>query len=396
MEITRTIWGRIVARLRGEVTTDTLEAYRRAGTGIHEALDALEGKRLDAKIKGQSAWDLPNATQIQVLCTWNAYALQSLGNAFLDADYAYDPVTIGFVPQITADQAMDYYSQVEPWLSRARQAEQNSAYRLDMKIPHSLPAWREVEPCPRAHLDAMLAAVTALELHIEHALHVFEGQGTPADKQDQAQKIYQLHADARTKAEYAQNMMQERVSQDLHERIEVHAQGAIERYFLLGQYLSMPSLIKPVALSNTSEYLGDNGFDRWCMTDPVTKEELKRDPQAVKAIDLMWQFDPNHQKTLKLQAQLDLLLRERQIDYAKRKNGELFGRFMCTPYAPIYVAQKNLEILGERILKGQQFTLEVSCEGVNLGEEFTREVVVGPFGTVPDLDYCDPNVKEDH
>jgi hypothetical protein len=116
------IWTRVLAFVKGEVNTNLLEAFRRAGATIHEQLDRAEKTRFELKSDGQNAWTANNASQLELLCTWNAFALQTLGDEFLDSDYAADPSTIGFVPQITAEQAQGFYDQVERWLSRARQA----------------------------------------------------------------------------------------------------------------------------------------------------------------------------------------------------------------------------------------------------------------------------------
>jgi len=53
-------------------------------------------------------------------------------------------------------------------------------------------------------------------------------------------------------------------------------------------------------------------------------------------------------------------------------------------------------LYGERIGRGMEFTIEISAEGVNVGEEFRREIVRGPFGPAPGVDYCDPDVKGPH
>ena len=116
---------------------------------------------------------MPLNTQAQLLCAWNAFVLQTLGDQFLEADARLEPATAGFVPPVTADQVMDFYSQVEGWVSRANQARSNSAYRLDVQVPADLTTWTKVEPCPKAHLEGTLAAAQAARVHAEAALTVF-------------------------------------------------------------------------------------------------------------------------------------------------------------------------------------------------------------------------------
>lgn len=116
-----------------------------------EALEQAERERLHAAAEGRTPWTMPPAKQAELLCTWNAFVLQTLGNAFLDADYRDNPATVGFVPPITADQVLRFYTPVEGWLTRAQQAHADPNFRLDVAVPADVPAWSEVEPFPNSH-----------------------------------------------------------------------------------------------------------------------------------------------------------------------------------------------------------------------------------------------------
>jgi hypothetical protein len=175
------IWKRALAFVGNEIDAELLEAYRRAGSGIHDQLETASRKRLDLKLEGKNVWTSDRGSQLALLCTWNAHALQTLGDQMLDADYKANPATSGFVPRVTAEQAQGFYDQVEPWLSRARQASINPNYQIDVNLPATLPKWSEVEPCPRPHLDAMMAAVKHIQLHADAAFAGLELDNTPDD-----------------------------------------------------------------------------------------------------------------------------------------------------------------------------------------------------------------------
>lgn len=136
-----TLWNRFCAKVTGEVSADTLEAYRRASLAVYDALRHLDLHRERARDDGKSAWDMGPAAKAETLCAWNAFVLQTLGDRFLEADYQGDPHTKGFVPPITADQILAFYTPVEGWLNRAQQAHLNPDYKLDMPVPSQLPAW---------------------------------------------------------------------------------------------------------------------------------------------------------------------------------------------------------------------------------------------------------------
>ncbi len=129
------LWGRMMAKLGGEVPADVLEAYRRAGGEVYQLLDDLAGRRLDIVLGTGDAWSVAPATQAALVCGWNAFALQLIGDQLLAADYEADPSSVGFVPPATAQEALGFYGQVAAWLERARGAERNPSFVLDVAVP---------------------------------------------------------------------------------------------------------------------------------------------------------------------------------------------------------------------------------------------------------------------
>lgn len=401
------------AALTGEVPADTLEAYRRASLAVYDALERCQAHRTSAKEQWQNAWTLPAATQAEILCTWNAFVLQTLGDRLLDADYANDPDTKGFVLPITADQILRFYGQVEEWLNRAQQAHYNPDYKLDVAVPVELPAWSDVEPCPNAHLFGMMEALQAVRDHTEATL-IFLNSSPPHNKEQEKSlnAIRQLHAAAQTKARYADEMMGSDPSRDVHERVKEHVKEAIEQYYLLGQFLAMPdlaakSLAPPTSVDEAKiarrerkarlkarPLPGESGFDMWCLTDPHSLPRWKMDKQARQArqaIKQLWELDPDPRHTLQIQAEIDTALERGDIDYARDKWGQKLGHFYRAPWGPVYYAKRPVTIGGIRLRALEQFIFNVSCEGMHLGAGFTREIMVGNFQPTARFDYGDPN-----
>jgi hypothetical protein len=71
---------RVVAGLRGEQSAEVLEAYRRAGGVVYAELTATEELRGQFVGEKLSPRQLPSAVASQLLCTWNAYVLQTSAN----------------------------------------------------------------------------------------------------------------------------------------------------------------------------------------------------------------------------------------------------------------------------------------------------------------------------
>ena len=410
MTATPTLWGRILSRLQGEIPADTLEAYRRASLAIYEQLDHVETHRANCKSEGLNPWTVPPATQAEILCAWNAFVLQTLGNEFLEADYKSDPATIGYVPPITADQALAFYSQVEGWLTRAQQAHVHPGYRLDVAVPAALPAWSEVEPCPNAHLRGMLEAMKAVSDHCAAAMLFLDETTPPTEKagQEQLHAIRSVYAAASTKARYAREMHGSRPTPDVHERVEEHVKAAIEQFYLLGQLLAMPRLADvappretsaPIAAPTEKRKMtlpGQPGFNMWRLTDPDSLERWKSDPQARLAIKTMWELDSDPARTLAIQAEIEDAFERGDIAYAVSRDGKRLGHFFCCPWAPVYIVKRPLRLGGQSLQTMQQFVFDVTAEGVNLGESFTRHIKVGAFTSTSRVEYGDPNAPPDH
>lgn len=413
MPSTPTFWGRFLSRLHGEVSADTLEAYRRASLAVYDQLDHVEQHRARCKTEGQNPWTVPSATQAEMLCAWNAFVLQTLGNEFLEADYRDNPATVGFVPPITADQVLAFYSQVEDWLTRAQQAHVNPGYGLDVDVPADLPPWSEVEPCPNAHLHGMLKAMEAVTEHTKAAMLFLDETPPPSEKakQDQLNAIRGVFATASTKARYARDMHGDNPTPDVHERVEEHIKAAIENFYLLGQLLAMPQLADVVARRNAPPPVptaprppkkrktalpGEPGFNMWRMTDPDSLERWKQDPEARFALKTLWELDPNPARTLEMQAEIDEAFQRGDIAYATDRYGKRLGHFFCCPWGPVYITKRPITLGGQRLGTMQQFVFDVTAEGVNLGEEFTREIKPGTFTPTTKFEYGDPNEPPDH
>lgn len=382
---------RVRAALKGEVDASALEAYRHAGAAVFAKLEAAEQLR-----PGVDAWAPSPAQASQLLATWNAYCLQTLAEQLLDADFAADPGTVGFVPPVTAEQVRRLFAQVPMWLSRAAQAAENPRYDLssELVLPADLPPWVEVSPCPHTHLTAMLSASRAIRERSEAAMSDLT-KAVPADREDDAARLRQLAADAASAADYAADMVAPRLDRQLHEDIEARLHHALERYYRLGQLAAMPSLIatldQPPAASPRGQRPTEmSGFDPWCLTDPASRETWKRDPAARRAVDNLWRFDPDPPATLAVQQQIDQAEQDGSIARATDEYGRPLGHYFCCPWSAVYEVRRPVVIAGQRLPVGTQFAFDVSAEEVDEGGAFVRRLITGPFSRTDRVDYCDP------
>ena len=397
---------RLRAAARGEISADTLEAYRRASLAVLELLDRTETGRETARALGETAWKVPPGGQAEALCAWNAYVLQNLGTAFLDADYRDDPATKGFVPPITADQVTAFFTPVQGWLGRAQRAAADPHYTLDVPIPADLPAWSDVEPCPNSHLHGMLHAMRDIRERARTAVH-FLGDAPPEEDKEAKQfhAIRGLFASAEAKARYADDLHGTNPTQAVHELVEPSIKEAIETFHVVGQLVAMPSLANPIATpppppvapkTPTIPGPGQPGFDPWCLTDPDAADAMRRDREAREAVERLWRYDPDPTATLRLAAEVQAAVVRGEIKPALNSRGMKLGHFFCCPWATVYEVRRPVTLGGTRLKTYDQFVLDVTAEGTELGHPFKRQIKKGSYQPTDKFEYGDPDEAPDH
>lgn len=399
------LFGQLWARLSGEVSADTLEAYRRAGLAVHDLHADTDRRMEELKAAGSTMWSTTTGTQAERAFTWNAFVLQTLGDEFLDADYRVQPSTAGFVPSVTAEQIMSFYAPVATWLSLARQAQSNPAYKPDVGLPAELPPWSKVEPCPTSHMEGMLAATRILRTHAEAEMAGIDETTPPPEHERAIQSMRERFAAANSKADYAERLWATKPPADLHEQIEIQAKEALESYFELGQLAAMPSLADPAKrLAGEAELRTARsakpgrkvsrrkraGDDPWVLTDPGTLARWQRDPAARQAIQYMWENDPDPARTVAIQGEIQDAMDRGAVEYATNPSGAPVGPYNCCPWAPVYIAKRAVTIDGTRLQPLQQFTYDVSAEDIPEGGTFERQILVANFTPTDKIDYCDP------
>jgi hypothetical protein len=404
---------RVRAVLRGERRADALETMRRAGASVYGELAEAEKARATLMIDQKNVWTAEPAVGGHLLATWNAFVLQTLGEAMLDADYVVDPGTVGFVPPVTFEQTWSWLATAAEWLSIAQQARANPDYdpRDLFDLPSDPPAFVEVEPCPQAHLEAMLAAIPSVRQHAELALFDLDKSSQADDsprqltrprqinRKRQLNRLRQVAAEASAAADYAASLRTSSADRSLHEYVEKHLKRSLVLWFHLGQLAAMPALIAgyhqgfgPVRV-DAATLPGGPRFDPWCLTDPRSISTWQADPRARRAIAMLWATDPEPAATLAIQAAIDRAMADGHIVRAPSR-GEGGLHYYCCPWSPIYQVRRPVRLGGRELSTVQQFTFDVSGEELAEGGEFIRRIITGPFRDTTKVDYCDPTGED--
>lgn len=234
----------LAAKMHGEVPAAAVEAYRRAGAVAYQ--DMLEAEQLRTRLAaaGGSIWTASRNQSSQMLCAWNAFALQTLGDELVDGVYRAETHT-GFLPPVTAEQAVVFLSQVEQWSARAHRAASDPTYNVaaHIVVPAPLPTWISGQPRPKTHTRAMLAAARAMRARAEAALSDLLRTVQPASKVSAVSLLKGLAAEADSVTSFGESLWSPDATTAVHEQVESSLRRCISNYYLLGQVLAMPQLL---------------------------------------------------------------------------------------------------------------------------------------------------------
>lgn len=232
--------GRIGASLRRDVAVADL-GRAQAGAAGYEAIAAADELRAELAAAGIDAWIASPSETSQLLCAWNAFALQSLADAFIDTD-AGTGAARGFVARVTADQVQVLLREVPLWAGRARRAAADPGYdvAVEVSLPAPFPPWVRVEPCPRSHLAAMVAGGRAMLDRLAAALADLR-RGATGDHRGQVQRLDGLFADLETRLASVA-LPPARSAPAAHEAIEWQLRDGVARSYHVGQVLARPLL----------------------------------------------------------------------------------------------------------------------------------------------------------
>jgi hypothetical protein len=125
-----------------------------------------------------------------------------------------------------------FRSEVEHWSAWARQAACDQTYDVtaEITVPASLPPWVEAEPCPRAHLDVMMAAGQAMRGRVEAALDDLTKAKPPEGRADAPDRLFGMAAEANTAIDFAESLWSPDAGPELHERVEESLRRGITAY----------------------------------------------------------------------------------------------------------------------------------------------------------------------
>ena len=218
---------------------------RTAGASAYSLGEEAERLRLEP---GWDPWRQDTATQLFLVCAWNAFALQTAADRLLEADARADPLTAELLPVDTLAFAQTCYAQVMTWVESARFAQANTAYRVTKPLPAALPAWPRIEQTRSVHVRALREVYEALAPRAEYELRRLV-QSASSEHAHELAEMNLLGAQMNTSVESARTLESHAHS---HAQLQEARDGLVRALgcaYTLGQLVAMPSLVERLQLT---------------------------------------------------------------------------------------------------------------------------------------------------
>lgn len=235
----------LMGGVRGEVSPSGLDGLRQVGTSAYPLADEAEQLR---SATGWDPWQQERATQLFLVCAWNAFALETTADHLLELDAAPGSSRTERVSETTLAFAQSCLAQVESWMQAARFAQANAAYRVSTPLPATLPSWPKFEETRREHIRELRAAYEAVAPRAKYELKRLE-QTAASQQADELAEMNVIAAQMRTSLEFAEGLNSHARSHQQLQEVSGHLVRALGCAYTLGQLVAMPSLTERLRLA---------------------------------------------------------------------------------------------------------------------------------------------------
>lgn len=229
----------IAGTFRGELSPSGLQGLRAAGAAAYSLNEEADAMRAEPSY---DPWSADLGAELFLVCTWNSFALQTIGDQLLEAGNG------DLVSESSLAYAQVCYAQTLTWVESARFAQANAAYRLTTPLPAMLPPWPRFEQTRPEHVRALERAFDAVAPRAESDLARLVATA-PADRSQSLAELKLLAADMHTCAEFAARLRSNAQSHIQLREVCDELARALGRAYTLGQVVAMPTLIERLQLA---------------------------------------------------------------------------------------------------------------------------------------------------
>ncbi len=374
--------------IRGEVSDALIQGYLRAASQVEDLWQQIDDKLAALIAQGTAPWEAYHQLRYPIVFSRAARTIQVFIKELLDADAAFDPQTVGYLPRITFDQADALGQQLQPSLEYTLAALNDPAYIPDVRLPLILgPCVENGErPCPVTHLEGIIAAAREVREWAAGLIAQYEQAVTQATipvPEEITAHIATLHArlaqadsQLRFGTDFAGQVTQGEAPPDIHMQAENYLWDAMQSCFLLNQAVAMSELLNPRPSSpyNTGQFQPAGQYrdlpispeDLWRVAAPSARSQLQGSQFGTQEMQRMWRRMGGI-LSAGVQQYLD------EVDAAvARGDAVMIAAMASCPYEPIYRTRRPLEIAGTSIPADHEFHWDFHQDRLDFTRRFTR------------------------
>jgi len=395
---------RLRAMMHQEVAAADVDGLLRGSGQLEDLRQQLDDKRRAGEIAHPGRpWETHHALRFALAYFWVAQAFIAIAQNLKDADDAYDPDTVGYMPRVSHDQALALLRQAGDDLALAHAALADPTYDGGVALPVPLEPRVEAEGrCPLAHLKGLLEAARYLENFAEVEVGRYADAATvttaeaPHEVKAAAQRLQGELAAARSRLATATGAVVailngQSVDEATHEEAETNLWTALSTYVWLGQVVAIPSLLTGQDPSSTRAHraghtpppspqtLGARRIgrsERWLLSDGAARQRLRAEGRTGWAEDELDELWENKGWTLSSEEQR-LLAETAEL---QRQGSIRATTYMSEcPFDPVWTATRSITVLGQPIRPGGQFAYN---------HHHGKGALLTSFRSVPDFEEC--------
>ena len=395
---------RLRAMMHHEIAAADVDGLLRGSGQLEDLRQQIEDRRRAGEIAHPGRpWETHHEMRFALAYFWVAQAFIAIARNLKEADDTYDPTTVGYMPQVSHDQALALLRQAGEYLALSHAALADPTHDGGTALPVPLEPRVEAEGrCPLAHLKGMLDAATYLNNFAEVEVGRYADAATaatadaPKEVTVAAQRLQGELASARSRLAMATGAVVpilngEAVDEATHEEAETTLWTSLSTYVWLGQVVAIPSLLTgqetPSSHSHRKGHAPPpppqsrgprriNRTERWLLTDGNARQRLRADGRSGWAEDELDELWENKDWTLSAEEQR-LLAETAEL---QRQGSIRPTSYMSEcPFDPVWTATRPITVVGRQIQAGGQFAYN---HHHGKGELLTS------FRSVPDFEEC--------
>lgn len=374
--------------LRGEVSDAAIQGYLRGACQVAELWQQVDDRIAALLKQGVPPWEAYHQLRFPILFIRAARTIAVFVQALLDADAAFDPYTVGYLPRITYNQAEALGQQLQPLLQQTLTALSDPAYVPGVRLPLVLGPRIENDgrPCPVAHLEGIISAAREVHEWAVGLIAQYEQTVTQASEPAPAEiaahiallhtRLAQAESQLQFGMDFAGQVTQGEAPPDIHMQAETYLWEALQSCFMLNQAVAAPELLQTDRGRSVTERQGQAigpyrdapiaPDDLWRVAAPSARSQLQGTTFGEDEMQRMWRR-MGGVLSVGVQRYLD------EVESAvARGDVVLIAAMANCPYDPIYRTQRALIIAGVSIPQDDEFHWDFHQDHLTFTRRFDR------------------------